>query len=173
MGCHSLVPQDCRTSLRNSNIHQLARLSLTVNQWSQGGFSGHMCAGFTEHGLAYPRVPRNSQHCPAAASHNLYSASPPCPTELNNIYASGVWILKMTQATILLQHWTTGAEAGNIKRVSYLNVKKPNAPDSPKEMILERLYLEGQRGLVSRLITPITNILTLIIPIINLLTKSP
>ena len=131
------------------------------------------CAEFTEHGLAYTRVPHNSQHCPAAASHNLCSASPSCPTELNNVYASGVWILKMTQATILLQHWTIGAEAGNIKEVSYLNAKKPNAPDSPKEMILERLYLEGQRGLVSRLITPITHILTRIIPIINYLLSPP
>ena len=34
-------------------------------------------------------------------------------------------------------------------------------------------YLEGQGDLVSRLITPITHIVTLIIPIINLLTKSP
>ena len=34
-------------------------------------------------------------------------------------------------------------------------------------------YLEGQGDLVSRLISPITHIVTLIIPIINLLTKSP
>ena len=34
-------------------------------------------------------------------------------------------------------------------------------------------YLEGQGDLVSRLITPITHIVTLFIPIINLLTKSP
>ena len=33
--------------------------------------------------------------------------------------------------------------------------------------------LEGRRDLVSRLITPITHIVTLIIPISNLLTKSP
>ena len=33
-------------------------------------------------------------------------------------------------------------------------------------------YLEGQGDLVSRLITPITHIVTLVIPIINLLTKS-
>ena len=36
-----------------------------------------------------------------------------------------------------------------------------------------RSYLEGQGDLVSRLITPITHIVTLVIPIINLLTKSP
>ena len=34
-------------------------------------------------------------------------------------------------------------------------------------------YLEGQGGLVSRLITPITQIVTPIIPIINLVTKPP
>ena len=34
-------------------------------------------------------------------------------------------------------------------------------------------HLEGQGDLVSRLITPITHIVTTIIPIINLLTKSP
>ena len=34
-------------------------------------------------------------------------------------------------------------------------------------------YLEGQGDLVSRLITPITHVVTLLIPIINLLTKSP
>ena len=34
-------------------------------------------------------------------------------------------------------------------------------------------YLEGQGDLVSRSITPITHIVTLPIPIINLLTKSP
>ena len=34
-------------------------------------------------------------------------------------------------------------------------------------------YLEGQGYLESRLITPITHIVTLIIPIISLLTKSP
>ena len=33
--------------------------------------------------------------------------------------------------------------------------------------------LEGQGDLVSRLITPITHIVALIIPIINLVTKSP
>ena len=36
-----------------------------------------------------------------------------------------------------------------------------------------RFYLEGQGDLVSRLIIPITHIVTLIIRIINLLTKSP
>ena len=34
-------------------------------------------------------------------------------------------------------------------------------------------YLEGQGDLVSRLINPITHRVTLVIPIINLLTKSP
>ena len=34
-------------------------------------------------------------------------------------------------------------------------------------------YLEGQGDLASRLISPITHIVTLLIPIINLLTKSP
>ena len=34
-------------------------------------------------------------------------------------------------------------------------------------------YLEGQWDFVSRLITPITHIVTLLIPIINPLTKSP
>ena len=34
-------------------------------------------------------------------------------------------------------------------------------------------YLEGQGGLVSRLRNPITHIVTLIIPSINPLTKSP
>ena len=34
-------------------------------------------------------------------------------------------------------------------------------------------YLEGQGDLLSRLITPITHIVTLVIPLINLLTKSP
>ena len=33
--------------------------------------------------------------------------------------------------------------------------------------------LEGQGDLVSKLITPINHIITLVIPIINLLTKSP
>ena len=36
-----------------------------------------------------------------------------------------------------------------------------------------RDYLEGQGDLVSRLVTPITHIVTEFIPIINLLTKSP
>ena len=36
-----------------------------------------------------------------------------------------------------------------------------------------RPYLDGQEDLVSRLITPTTHIVTLIIPIINLLAKSP
>ena len=36
----------------------------------------------------------------------------------------------------------------------------------------DRDYLEGQGDLVGRLITPINHIVTLIIPIINLLTKS-
>ena len=35
------------------------------------------------------------------------------------------------------------------------------------------VYLEGQGDLVSRLIAPITHIVTLLIPIITLLTKSP
>ena len=35
------------------------------------------------------------------------------------------------------------------------------------------LCLEGQGDLVSRLITPITHVVTLILPMINLLTKSP
>ena len=34
-------------------------------------------------------------------------------------------------------------------------------------------YLEGQGDEVSRLITPVTQIVTLVIPIINLLTKAP
>ena len=34
-------------------------------------------------------------------------------------------------------------------------------------------YLEGQGDLVSRLVSPITHIVTPVIPIINLLTKSP
>ena len=34
-------------------------------------------------------------------------------------------------------------------------------------------YLEGQGDLVSRIIAPITHIVTPIVPIINLLTKSP
>ena len=34
-------------------------------------------------------------------------------------------------------------------------------------------YLEGKGDLVSRLITPMTHMITLLIPIINLLTKSP
>ena len=34
-------------------------------------------------------------------------------------------------------------------------------------------YWEGQGDLVSRLITPITHIITLVIPITNQLTKSP
>ena len=34
-------------------------------------------------------------------------------------------------------------------------------------------YLEGQGDLVSRLITPITHIVTLVLPLINLVTKSP
>ena len=36
-----------------------------------------------------------------------------------------------------------------------------------------KAYLEGQGDLVSRLVTPITHIITLVIPIINLLIKSP
>ena len=36
-----------------------------------------------------------------------------------------------------------------------------------------KTHLEGQGDLVSRLITPITHIVTLIIPIISLFTKSP
>ena len=38
---------------------------------------------------------------------------------------------------------------------------------------LKPLYLEGQGDLVSRLITPLTHIVSPIIPIINLVTKSP
>ena len=34
-------------------------------------------------------------------------------------------------------------------------------------------FLEGQRGLGGRLVTPITYIVTLVIPIMNLLTKPP
>ena len=37
----------------------------------------------------------------------------------------------------------------------------------------QALYLEGQGDLVSRLITPIAQIVALIIPTISLLTKSP
>ena len=37
----------------------------------------------------------------------------------------------------------------------------------------EGAYLEGHGDLVSRLITPIRHIITPIIPIVNLLTKSP
>ena len=40
-------------------------------------------------------------------------------------------------------------------------------------MLVRGAYLEGQGDLVSRLITPITHIVTPIIPIINLVTKSP
>ena len=40
-------------------------------------------------------------------------------------------------------------------------------------MVLFLGYLEGQGDLVSRLITPISYIVALIIPIINLLTTSP
>ena len=36
-----------------------------------------------------------------------------------------------------------------------------------------RVYLEGQGDLVSRLVTPITHVVTLVIPLINLVTKSP
>ena len=35
------------------------------------------------------------------------------------------------------------------------------------------LYLEGQGDLVSRVITPITHVVTLVLSLINLLTKSP
>ena len=38
---------------------------------------------------------------------------------------------------------------------------------------LGRLYLEGHGDLVSKLIIPITHIKTPVIPLINLLTKSP
>ena len=34
-------------------------------------------------------------------------------------------------------------------------------------------YLEGQGDFVNRLITPITHVVTLVVPIINLVTKSP
>ena len=40
-------------------------------------------------------------------------------------------------------------------------------------MLVCGVYLEGQGDLVSRLITSITHIVTPIIPIINLVTKSP
>ena len=36
-----------------------------------------------------------------------------------------------------------------------------------------RAYLEGQGDLVSRVLTPITHIVTLVLPLILLLTKSP
>ena len=36
----------------------------------------------------------------------------------------------------------------------------------------DKTYLEGLGDLVSRLITPITHIVTLVIPVINLLTKA-
>ena len=42
-----------------------------------------------------------------------------------------------------------------------------------KEPATEGAYLEGQEDLASRLITSITHIVTLIIPLANLLTKSP
>ena len=35
-----------------------------------------------------------------------------------------------------------------------------------------RVYLEGHEDLVSRLVTPLTHIVTPVIPLINLLTKS-
>ena len=41
------------------------------------------------------------------------------------------------------------------------------------EVLGPRVYLEGHGDLVSRLITPVTHIVTLVIPINNLLTKSP
>ena len=53
-------------------------------------------------------------------------------------------------------------------------------PQSPKLETTERhgpncpkSYLEGQGDLVTWIITPITHIVTLAIPLINLLTKSP
>ena len=41
-----------------------------------------------------------------------------------------------------------------------------------EDMLLISSYLEGQGDLVSRLITPITHIVTRVIPVINLLAKS-
>ena len=38
---------------------------------------------------------------------------------------------------------------------------------------LARVYLEGQGDLVDKLITPVTHIVTPIIPIVNLVTESP
>ena len=45
----------------------------------------------------------------------------------------------------------------------------------PKKLaqVSHKPYLEGQGDLVSRLITPITHIVTLIIPTMNLFTKFP
>ena len=50
--------------------------------------------------------------------------------------------------------------------------KRTTTLDNPEDMSLGG-YLEGQGDLVSRLVTPITHIVTPVIPIINLLTKSP
>ena len=41
------------------------------------------------------------------------------------------------------------------------------------EVVDSREYLEGHGDLVSRLITPVSHILTPIVPIIDLLSKSP
>ena len=46
-------------------------------------------------------------------------------------------------------------------------------PSAAAKQCPEVLYLEGQGDLATRLITPITQIVTLLIPLINLLTKSP
>ena len=43
----------------------------------------------------------------------------------------------------------------------------------PKAKKGSRVYFEGQGDLGSRLITPIAPVVTLLIPITNLLTKSP
>ena len=49
----------------------------------------------------------------------------------------------------------------------------PDPTERDHKFLRFRGYLEGHRDLVSRLITPITHIITLIIHLIKLLTKSP
>ena len=73
-----------------------------------------------------------------------------------------------TMCTDHLEHGAGAADGGAHQRPT-LDFR------TPKEChkLGFRVYLEGQGDLVSRLITPITHIVTLNISIINLLIKSP
>ena len=87
-----------------------------------------------------------------------------------------VTVKKGTQLSVTIMQSTVATMT-----VSMCREQSPRALNSEPQTMLPRLiaitqprdYLEGQGDLVSRLMTPITHIVTLLILIISLLIKSP